>query len=98
MELWYIARFDIESSLYYLQRLSSNSEMYIYHWISNRYRAMFFYSELSLGGYINTYMSIPRENIKMRIICFKNGEENKSIPFLEFNKNYTNILHNIIST
>ena len=97
MELWYIARFDIETPRYYLQRLSSEGRMGVYHWISNRYRAMFFNSELSVGGYINTYMPVPR-NIDLGIVCFKNGEEDEMVPLDEFSQKYTLILRQVIFT
>ena len=98
MELWYIARFDIETPRYYLQRLSSEGKMGVYHWIPNRYHAMFFNSELSVGGYINTYMPIPRNNIDLGIVRFKNGEEDETVPLDEFSQKYALILHQVILT
>lgn len=97
MELWHIARFDT-TQRYYLQSLSRKKEAAVYHWISNRYRAMFFYSELSIGGYINTYMNTPRSDIELGIVCFRNGKEIDTVAIGEFGARYRRALHQVILT
>ena len=97
MELWYIAWSSI-TQRYYLQRASRNKDVGVYHWIGNRYRAMFFYSELSIGGYINTYMASRRDNTDLGVICFKNGKESQIIPILDFGDRYQKALYRIVLT